>query len=188
MDIQFSPEEQRFREECRDWLHTNVPAEQRPMDAADAVEFDKAWQRRLFDAGWAGINWPVEYGGRGLSIVQQVIWLEEYARAHAPWIGANFVGVNHGGPTLIINASEAQKREYLPRITERFYRIDKSRSRDTGGTGLGLAIVKQVAVNHGGTATVWSRPGLGSTFTLSLPAHVGAGGPGTTPPAGSPAR
>ena len=116
MDIQFSAEEQRFREECRDWLHANVPAERRPMDAADAIQFDKAWQRRLFDAGWAGINWPVEYGGRGLSIVQQVIWLEEYAKAHAPWIGANFVGVNHGGPTLIINASEAQKEYHLPRI------------------------------------------------------------------------
>ena len=116
MDIQFSPKEQRFREECRDWLRANVPAEKRPMDAADALDFDKAWQRRLFDAGWAGINWPVEYGGRGLSIVQQVIWLEEYARAHAPWIGANFVGVNHGGPTLIINASEAQKEYHLPRI------------------------------------------------------------------------
>lgn len=116
MDIQFSPEEQRFREECRDWLHANVPAERRPMDAADAIAFDKAWQRRLFDAGWAGINWPKEYGGRGLSLVQQVIWLEEYARAHAPWIGANFVGINHGGPTLIINASEAQKEYHLPRI------------------------------------------------------------------------
>ena len=116
MDIQFSAEEQRFREECRDWLHANVPAEKRPMDAADAIAFDKAWQRRLFDAGWAGINWPTEYGGRGLSIVQQVIWLEEYAKAHAPWIGANFVGVNHGGPTLIINASEAQKEYHLPRI------------------------------------------------------------------------
>ena len=116
MDIQFSTEEQRFREECRDWLHANVPADKRPMDAADAIGFDKAWQRRLFDAGWAGINWPSQYGGRGLSIVQQVIWLEEYARAHAPWIGANFVGVNHGGPTLIINASEAQKEYHLPRI------------------------------------------------------------------------
>jgi alkylation response protein AidB-like acyl-CoA dehydrogenase len=116
MDIQFSPEEQRFRDECRDWLHANVPAERRPMDAADAIYFDKAWQRRLFDAGWAGINWPAEYGGRGLSIVQQVIWLEEYAKAHAQWIGANFVGVNHGGPTLIMNASEAQKAYHLPRI------------------------------------------------------------------------
>ncbi|WP_374283022.1 acyl-CoA dehydrogenase family protein [Novosphingobium sp.] len=116
MDILFSPEEQSFREECRDWLHANVPAERRPMDAAEAIAFDKAWQRRLFDAGWAGINWPVEYGGRGLSIVQQVIWLEEYAKAHAPWIGANFVGINHGGPTLILNASEAQKEYHLPRI------------------------------------------------------------------------
>jgi alkylation response protein AidB-like acyl-CoA dehydrogenase len=86
------------------------------MDAAEAIGFDKAWQRQLFDAGWAGINWPREYGGRGLSIVQQVIWLEEYAKAHAPWIGANFVGVNHGGPTLIMNASEAQKSYHLPRI------------------------------------------------------------------------
>jgi alkylation response protein AidB-like acyl-CoA dehydrogenase len=58
----------------------------------------------------------VEYGGRGLSIVQQVIWLEEYARAGAPWIGANFVGINHGGPTLIMNASEAQKNYHVPRI------------------------------------------------------------------------
>lgn len=116
MDIHFSPEEQHFRAECRDWLHDNVSGERRPMDAAAAIDFDKAWQRRLFDAGWAGINWPREYGGRGLSIVQQVIWLEEYARAHAPWIGANFVGINHGGPTLILNASEAQKAYHLPRI------------------------------------------------------------------------
>lgn len=116
MDISFSPEETRFREECRDWLKDNVPAEKRPLNASDALDFDKAWQHRLFEAGWAGINWPTEYGGRGLSIVQQVIWLEEYAKAHAPWIGANFVGVNHGGPTLIMNASEAQKAYHLPRI------------------------------------------------------------------------
>ena len=116
MDIRFSPEEQHFREECRDWLHANVTGERRPMDAKAAIQFDKAWQRRLFDAGWAGINWPKEYGGRGLSIVQQVIWLEEYAKAHAPWIGANFVGINHGGPTLILNASEEQKAYHLPRI------------------------------------------------------------------------
>jgi alkylation response protein AidB-like acyl-CoA dehydrogenase len=116
MDIAFSPEEARFREECREWLHAHVPADKRPIDAADAIGFDKAWQRQLFDSGWAGINWPREYGGRGLSIVQQVIWLEEYAKAGAPWIGANFVGVNHGGPTLIMNASEEQKAWHLPRI------------------------------------------------------------------------
>lgn len=116
MDLQFSAQERQFRDECREWLDANVPNEPRPMDATDAIGFDKAWQRRLFDAGWAGINWPTEYGGRGLSIVQQVIWLEEYAKAGAPWIGANFVGINHGGPTLILNASEAQKAYHLPRI------------------------------------------------------------------------
>ena len=116
MHIGFTAQETRFREECRDWLEENVPAEKRPIDAADAIDFDKAWQRRLFDAGWAGINWPAQYGGRGLSIVEQVIWLEEYAKARAPWIGANFVGINHGGPTLILNASEEQKAYHLPRI------------------------------------------------------------------------
>jgi two-component system, OmpR family, sensor histidine kinase SenX3 len=59
--------------------------------------------------------------------------------------------------------------EYAERVFERFFRIDPARSRATGGTGLGLAIVKHVAANHGGTATVWSRPGTGSTFTLRLP-------------------
>ena len=60
--------------------------------------------------------------------------------------------------------------EYAERVFERFFRIDPARSRSTGGTGLGLAIVKHVAANHGGTATVWSRPGTGSTFTLQIPA------------------
>ncbi|GGS22043.1 sensor histidine kinase [Actinokineospora fastidiosa] len=58
------------------------------------------------------------------------------------------------------------------RVFERFYRVDKARSRATGGTGLGLAIVKHVAANHGGEVTLWSKPGLGSTFTLRIPAHL----------------
>ena len=67
--------------------------------------------------------------------------------------------------------------EFAERVFERFFRIDPARSRSTGGTGLGLAIVKHVAANHGGTATVWSRPGTGSTFTLRLPG-IGPAGPG----------
>jgi two-component system sensor histidine kinase SenX3 len=59
----------------------------------------------------------------------------------------------------------------LDRIFERFYRVDQARSRVTGGTGLGLAIVKHVCQNHGGECTVWSEPGVGSTFTLRLPAY-----------------
>jgi two-component system sensor histidine kinase SenX3 len=60
--------------------------------------------------------------------------------------------------------------EEQQRVFERFYRVDKARSRATGGTGLGLAIVKHVAANHGGEVRLWSRPGTGSTFTMRLPA------------------
>ena len=61
--------------------------------------------------------------------------------------------------------------EYQQRVFERFFRIDPARSRATGGTGLGLAIVKHVAANHGGDVRLWSRPGIGSTFTMRIPAH-----------------
>ena len=60
--------------------------------------------------------------------------------------------------------------EHLPRLTERFYRVDRSRSRETGGTGLGLAIVKHVVQRHGGELRIDSTPGTGSTFTIVLPA------------------
>ena len=72
------------------------------------------------------------------------------------------------------------------RVFERFYRLDKARSRATGGTGLGLAIVKHVAANHGGEVQLWSRPGTGSTFTLRIPAHAN-GSPSGGKPGGSPA-
>jgi len=66
--------------------------------------------------------------------------------------------------------------EEQQRVFERFYRLDKARSRATGGTGLGLAIVKHVAANHGGEVKLWSRPGTGSTFTLRIPAHANGTG------------
>lgn len=72
--------------------------------------------------------------------------------------------------------------EHQTRVFERFFRVDKARSRATGGTGLGLAIVKHVAQNHNGAVSIWSRPGTGSTFTLELPAHVEPGGEGAPSP------
>jgi len=73
----------------------------------------------------------------------------------------------------------------LERIFERFYRVDPARSRATGGTGLGLAIVKHVVAAHGGTVTVWSKEGVGSTFTLRLPVLNSSPDAGGSPPAGA---
>ena len=79
-------------------------------------DFDLAWQRKQYDGGWAGISWPREYGGRGASALEQLIWYEEYARAGGPPSGAMFVALSHAGPTLIVSGSEGQKARHLPAI------------------------------------------------------------------------
>jgi len=114
-----TPEETAFRQEVRTWLSANVPKEHRPpitLKGDEQAAFMRAWQRKLFEAGWAGISWPKEYGGRGLSPQEQVIWYEEYARVKAPDASCLFVGLNHGGPTLIVEGSEEQKAFHLPKI------------------------------------------------------------------------
>ncbi len=119
MNLDLTAEEQDFREEARTWLRENLPKGERPPEGAEMREFDLAFQRTLHDGGWAGINWPAEYGGRGLSDIQQMIWYEEFASADPPFTLNNsctFVGNNHGGPTLIVKGSDAQKSEHLPRI------------------------------------------------------------------------
>ncbi|WP_298282953.1 acyl-CoA dehydrogenase family protein [Novosphingobium sp.] len=116
MNLDFSPEEVTFRAEVRDWLQTNVPRERRPLEGPEMLAFDKAWQRQQFDAGWAGISWPKDYGGAGLSLIQQLIWFEEYALADGPYLGSFFIGLSHAGPTIIALGTDEQKAFYLPRI------------------------------------------------------------------------
>jgi alkylation response protein AidB-like acyl-CoA dehydrogenase len=117
MEITFTPEEEKFRRQAREWLEANSPGGRPPsQDPRARLEFDQAWQRVMFDAGWAGINWPVEFGGRGASLMEQLIWYEEYARADAPEPTTLFVGLKHGGPTLIACGSEEQKAFHLPKI------------------------------------------------------------------------
>ena len=78
--------------------------------------FDLAWQRRQYEGGWAGVSWPKEFGGLGLSLTRQLIWHEEYARAEAPDNHLCFVALNHAGPTLIACGSDEQKASHLPPI------------------------------------------------------------------------
>ena len=106
-----------FRTEARAWLAANVPADKSPPDGPASRDYVLAWQQRLASGGWTGITWPEAYGGRGLSVTEQIVWCEEYALADGPTpLDASFVGMNHAGPTLIACGTEAQKAFHLPKI------------------------------------------------------------------------
>jgi alkylation response protein AidB-like acyl-CoA dehydrogenase len=114
VDLTLSPEEEAFRDELRAWLKENHPGrEPEGMDAAFA--FRRDWQRKLYDAGWAGVSWPREYGGRGATLVEQAIFNEELTRSQAPQM-ANVLGLAMGGPTVIAHGTEEQKERYLQPI------------------------------------------------------------------------
>jgi alkylation response protein AidB-like acyl-CoA dehydrogenase len=120
MDFNFSPEDEAFRAEFRTWLEQNrdyaTPARE-PL--ADELEGDwdarVRWHRRLHAGGWMGIHWPREYGGRGATILQNLIYQDELERAGAALPFTGF-GISLLGPTLIHWGTDAQKRRHLPKI------------------------------------------------------------------------
>ena len=122
MDTRFSPEDETFRREICDWLGDNLSGEFAtlrgrggPGDEHACVDERKAWEARLGEAGWIGLGWPVEVGGRDLPLMQQVIFYEEYARARAPGrIG--HIGEGLLGPTILAFGSPEQKQRFLPPI------------------------------------------------------------------------
>lgn len=119
MDLRYSDTDEAFRAEVRAWFDEAVPAYGPPPPPGDWTArraFDTGWQRLLHEAGYAGLNWPVEFGGRGLPASQQLVYLEEYAASGAPYVGINFVGNAHAGPTLIAEGTDEQRRYHLPRI------------------------------------------------------------------------
>ena len=119
MEIAFTTEQERLREEVREWLAENLPRSPRPPSTdASARDFDLQWQQTLFRGGWAGVSWPREYGGLGLDALEQLIFLQEYARAGAPDEGFRFNGLNLAGPTIIAFGDERHKREHLPPILQ----------------------------------------------------------------------
>jgi alkylation response protein AidB-like acyl-CoA dehydrogenase len=119
MDLNLTPSEEQFRDELRAWLQANVPSPRvgmtREEEKGPYFEYLRGWQRKVYDAGWAGLSWPREYGGRGAALIEQAIFQEEWARAEAPPL-INVLGLSLIGPTIIAVGDEEQKRRFLPKI------------------------------------------------------------------------
>lgn len=119
MDLRYSASDEQFRAELRSWLEKAVPEHGAPPPLHDwqaRRAYDTGWQRKLHEAGYACIDWPKEYGGRGASPIQQLVYFEEIGRAKAPYVGINFVGVKHAGPTIIVEGTPEQKTNHIPQI------------------------------------------------------------------------
>jgi alkylation response protein AidB-like acyl-CoA dehydrogenase len=118
MDLNLTAEERQFRDELRAWLADNVPRDwnqwrEKPLE--ESFPYLRAWQRKLYESGWAAVSWPREYGGRSATLMQQAIFWEEMARVEAPPM-ANSLGLGLIGPTIIAYGTEAQKQRFVPKI------------------------------------------------------------------------
>ncbi|TQE19648.1 acyl-CoA dehydrogenase family protein [Streptomyces ipomoeae] len=119
MDLAYTPEEEEFRARLREWLAKalpSLPPKPSPGDWPGRRAYDLGWQRMLYDAGYAGLHWPVDAGGQGATPTQHLIYLEETEKAGAPYVGANFVGLLHAGPTIAAEGTAGQRARWLPPI------------------------------------------------------------------------
>jgi len=120
MDLNLTPQEKQFRDELRLWLLQNSPRDWHEKLAAEEDQhkrfaFLRAWQKKVYEGGWAGVSWPRPYGGRGATLIEQVIFTEEMTRAAAPAL-PGILGLALVGPILITFGTEAQKQRHLANI------------------------------------------------------------------------
>ena len=122
MDFTWTPEQDAYRMDVRRWLEENRPQALARGEDPDAGGDDAAWQRlkewhkKLYHAGWAGLTWPKEYGGRGATFIEQVIFQQELGRLNLP-MGCNVLGVIMTGPALMQWGTDEQKKRYLSRFS-----------------------------------------------------------------------
>src|SRR5271170_2467894 len=121
MDLTYPQEAESFRKEIRAWLEENLPAgwfePGFSMTTDERQEFEETWTKKLFAGGWICAGWPVEYGGKGLSLMDQVVLNEEFAKANAP-LRADFFGDTLVGPTILQWGTDEQKKEFIPGILD----------------------------------------------------------------------
>lgn len=150
MDFNYTPEQDAFRAELRAWLESEKAAgtlrDAKASSLDEYVEHGRRWQKRLYDAGWCGLQWPAEYGGRGIGIIEQIIFQEELGRIGSPQL-VNLLALSMVGPLIIDEGTEEQKTRYLKSI------LDASEIWCQGysepGAGSDLAAIKTKAVREG---------------------------------------
>ena len=120
MDFTLTPDQDAFRQRVRTWLEANIPDDWTKFGLSEvprpeAYAFLRKWQATLYDAGFIGVTWPKEYGGQGLTFVEEMILHQEMALQKSPPM-LNVLGVGMAGPTIIAYGTEEQKKRYPPKI------------------------------------------------------------------------
>jgi len=118
VDLRDTPDEAAFRAELRAWIEAALPDDRRGGRGGSQRYddgFGREWSRKLFEAGYAGLTWPKEYGGAGAPYSYQAIFLEEMTRAQAP-SHVGVIGLGMAGPTIMVHGTEAQKQAHLAKI------------------------------------------------------------------------
>jgi len=120
VDFTLTPDQEALRKRVRGWLAANIPDDWKKFGLSEvprpeAYEFLRTWQKTLFDAGFIGLTWPKEYGGQGLSFIEEMVVHEEMALQKAPPV-LNILGVGMAGPTIIAYGTEEQKKRYPAKI------------------------------------------------------------------------
>ena len=150
MDLDYPADAEAFRVEIKAWLLENLPegwfSPGFEMAAADRKAFNETWPSKLYGGGWICAAWPKEYGGKGLSVMQNVVLAEEFARAKAP-LRADFFGDTLVGPTILQWGTEEQKKYFLPQILNGSVRWCQGFSEPNSGSD--LASLKTTAVLDG---------------------------------------
>jgi len=142
MDFNLSPDEEKFRQELRRFLDENLPPE-----SERSAEFYAGWFKKMREKRWVGFSWPVEYGGGGGSLMEQVILKEEMVKRKAPPLGTCYMGLAWVGPGLIQYGTEEQKRRFLPEILDGKYQWCTGYSEP--GSGSDLASLQCKCVREG---------------------------------------
>ncbi len=165
MDLRFSAADEAFRSDARGWLTEQlegsfaaVRGRGGPGDEHELFDERAAWERALGSAGWIGIGWPEEFGGRGLSLAQQVIFYEEYSRAHGPG-RVGIVGEGLLGPTVIAFGTDEQKKKFLPGILSGTEIWCQGYSEPNAGSDLANVATRAELVTNSDGTQEWSITG-----------------------------